>query len=66
MTDKKLRNKRSEKYHEPINSDGLDITNLRSSAFICGSFSSDPYHPTESFSGVIIVIHIFQRFVGKL
>jgi len=42
MIHEKLRNKESEKSHEPIRSDGFDATNLRSSAFICGSFSSYP------------------------
>jgi len=41
-TSEKLRNKRSAKSHESIRSAGFDATNLRSSAFICGLFSSDP------------------------
>jgi hypothetical protein len=38
----KLINKRGTKSHEPIRNAGFDATNPRSSAFICGSFSSDP------------------------
>jgi hypothetical protein len=37
------------KSNEPVRCDGFDATNPRSSAFICGSFSSDPITIKKNF-----------------